>query len=168
MADMTTIASAVSSLKAAGDIAKTLLELRDTAAFKEKAIELQAAILAAQTSALAAHSDQFGLLDRIRGLEKQVADFEGWAKEQQRYLLKDFGGETFAYVLREDQRGDEPMHRLCAACFTDGRKSILQFRFHNAMGQDVYNCPRCQKEIGLGYPREPAALGPIDDGDSWR
>ena len=73
MVDMGTIASAVASLKAASDIAKTLVGIHDAQAVQAKVIELQGEILAAQTNALAAHSDQFTLLEGNRSPTDEVS-----------------------------------------------------------------------------------------------
>lgn len=43
-----------------------------------------------------------------------------------RYALRKTEGGDIVYVLREDQRGDEPDHFACPRCFEDGVRSILQ------------------------------------------
>jgi hypothetical protein len=80
MPDMSLIAGTVSSLKLAHDMAKALVTIRDATMLNEKVIELQRVILAAQSDALAAQSDQFSLLDRIRDLEKEIADLKAWLR----------------------------------------------------------------------------------------
>ena len=50
MADVTAIASALTGLKTAGDIAKSFLDLKDVAKIQGKTIELQSVILAAQSA----------------------------------------------------------------------------------------------------------------------
>jgi hypothetical protein len=87
--DMTAIAGLVSSLKAATDISKAMIGLRDTALIQGKVIELQGIILSARQSALSAQSDQFTLLERVRDLEKKLADLGAWGAEKTRYELKE-------------------------------------------------------------------------------
>jgi hypothetical protein len=84
---MAAFASAFASLKAAGDIAKALVNLRDTTAFQTQLIELQGQILSAQSSALTAQTDQSVLLDRKRDLEEEVARLKVWEVEKERYQL---------------------------------------------------------------------------------
>jgi hypothetical protein len=152
MVDMGTIASAVGSLNAAAQIAKGLLSLHDMQAVQSKVIELQGVILAAQSSALAAQSDQFTLLERVRELETKMAQLEAWETEKKRYALKDFGGNTFAYELKHEEARGEPMHRICPKCYAKGHKSILQSHGKNAVEQDLYQCTECKTEYGFGPP----------------
>ena len=84
MVDMAMISGAMSALKAAGDTAKLMIASHDAGVIREKAIELQAQIFTAQNNALAAQSDQFALLERVRELEKQVADLKAWDSEKAR------------------------------------------------------------------------------------
>src|SRR3954470_12761414 len=129
MVDMTMITGGLASLKAAKDIAEGLVNLRDTAKFQGAVVELQGKILAA-------HADQFALLERVRELEAKMAQLEAWEAEKKRYKLTDYGSSTFAYELKAEAAEGEPMHRLCAACYQQGHKSILQFEHRNSVGQE--------------------------------
>jgi hypothetical protein len=146
---MGTIASAIGSIKAAGDIAKAITGLRDAQTIQAKVIELQQVILSAQTSALAAQSDQFTLLQQIRELEAKMAKLEAWEAEKKRYQLRDFGGRTFAYELKPQEANGEPIHRICANCYQKGHKSILQFSARSS-GQDYYDCHECKTRPAFG------------------
>jgi hypothetical protein len=109
MVEMSMITSGLASLKAAKDIAEGLVNLRDTAKFQGAVVELQGKILAA-------HADQFALLERVRELETKVAEFEAWETEKKRYKLTDYGGGTFAYELKPEAAEGEPLHRVCPSC----------------------------------------------------
>jgi hypothetical protein len=155
MVDMTMISGAVSALKAAGDAAKIMIASHDISVMREKAIELQTQILAAQQSALAAQSDQFTLLDRVRELEKQITELEAWDAEKQRYELKEIWSGATAYSLKEDTGGTEPPHWICAACYQSGKRQILQptkilDRLRN------WTCPACKSSIPVRYDISPA------------
>jgi uncharacterized protein YlxW (UPF0749 family) len=73
-----------SALKSALDIAKGLKDIADATARNAAVIELQEQILSAQAA-------QFTLLERISGLEKEVASLKTWEADKQRYELKDLG-----------------------------------------------------------------------------
>jgi len=133
----------LSAVKTAFDIAKGLKEINDTATRNAAVIELQEHILTAQQA-------QAALVDCIRDLEKEVAGFEAWKAEKQRYKLVDYGGGTFAYELKPEAADGEPGHRICAACYQKGHKSILQFDFRTQNSQDRYECPGCQATFDLG------------------
>jgi hypothetical protein len=153
--DIGSLSAAVSSLKAAGDIAKAMLTLRDATLLQNKVIELNAAILAAQHSALAAQSVQSGMLERIRDLENQVEELQAWEHEKRRYQLTDHGGGTFSYVLKTGMEEGDPPHRICAHCYGERRKSILQFFQRNRSQQEEYDCPACGKRFSFGLSVAP-------------
>ncbi len=116
MPDMSAIATALSSFKAAKDIAESMIGLRDAAAFQSKLIEFQSKIIDANNASFAAQDERASLLERIRDLEKQVADFKAWEAEKQKYELKEVWPGATTYVLKEDAKGAEPIHWLCANC----------------------------------------------------
>jgi hypothetical protein len=162
MVDLIAIKSAVDGLKAARDIAKTAIGLRDAAMLQSKVIEMNDAIMAAQSSALDAQSEQFALIERISELEKEVARFETWETEKQRYELKAVDRGSFAYVPKPGMQGSEPPHWLCANCYSNGHKSFLQFkgRIQTPGGgrsdQDRYDCGFCKSELLVGYTKSPS------------
>jgi polyhydroxyalkanoate synthesis regulator phasin len=152
MVDMTMISGTMSALKAAGEITKLIIASRDANVVREKVIELQAQIFAAQQNALMAQSDQFTLLQRVSELEKQIADLEAWNTEKQRYELKRLRSGGLVYSLKADASGSEPPHEICAACYQRGKKSILQKVPPNtartALGMpSTSRCPECKSEI---------------------
>jgi hypothetical protein len=122
------------------------------------AIDLQQRILEAQEL-------QSGLARRVAELEATVAAYEKWDTEEERYQLKDYGGNTFAYELKADAVNGEPIHRLCPTCFSQRRKSILQFAFRTMSKQDKYNCPACKTDFEFGF-REVIRQSPRG-GSGW-
>jgi hypothetical protein len=147
MVDMSAIAGAVVSLKSAGEIAKSLLTLRDGSMLQGKVIELQAEILSAQEGTLAAQSAQFALLERIRELEAEVAKVKAWDAEKQRYQLADVGLGSLAYVLKPEAQGTEPAHAICANCYQHQNKSILQKDLER--GFEVVQCHTCKARLRI-------------------
>ena len=142
-------AAVFTSLKTTSDIAKALMSLRDTALIQSKVIELQGEILSAQAGTLAAQESQSTLLQRVRDLEKEVADLKAWDAEKQKYQLTDLGRGAFAYTLKEQASSPEPQHSICPNCYQDSRKSILQ-RVTLPIGQvQVLRCLGCEAEINL-------------------
>jgi hypothetical protein len=138
----------ISAIKSAFDIAKGLKDIDDAARRNAAIIELQEKILTAQQA-------QSELIEKIRELEHKVAVFENWETEKQRYALTDFGGGTFALVLKPDKANGEPVHRLCPTCYEKGQKSILQFEFVSSLsGREKWKCHACNSEFEFG-PRQP-------------
>jgi len=134
-------------LKTAFDIAKGLKDINDTARRNAAVIELQEKILSAQAS-------QSDLVQYVRSLEEEVASFETWDTEKQRYELKEFGPGAFAYALKADASGTEPAHQICPTCYENRRKSILQIvpgnNARTTLGiRPVHRCPVCKTEVAI-------------------
>ncbi|APG11403.1 hypothetical protein BKD09_24010 [Bradyrhizobium japonicum] len=162
MPDISAIASAVSAFKAAKDIGESMIGLRDAAAFQSKLMEFQSKILDANNAAFAAQEERSTLLERIRELEKQLASFEKWEVEKENYQLTAIYADTLAYARKPDAAGAVPPHYICANCYEDGKKRILQ----RADAAHVM-CPDCK--IRLRFDSEEARqfnrpLRPRSDG----
>jgi rubrerythrin len=90
-------------------------------------------------------------LERIRKLEREVADFKAWESERQRYDLKDLGDGAFAQMLKPGMRGTEPPHWVCTNCYEHGHKATLQNVMVKGRGQ-VWRCPSCKNTIDPVQP----------------
>jgi formate dehydrogenase maturation protein FdhE len=153
MIDIGSIQAAIGSLKTAGDIAKGLMDLKTTTEIQSKVIELQREILSAQSSAISAQDAQSALLQEKRALEAKMAEMEAWEDEAKRYELTSYGGQTFAYALKEGMEKGEPFHSICPTCYQKRTKSILQLHGTDAFGRKKMYCPVCQKMYPLGTPQ---------------
>ena len=150
----TEIIAGLGIFKSMLDTAKGLKDLNDAATRNAAVIELQEHILTAQ-------AQQTALTEHISELEKKVARFEAWEAEKQRYELKDYGGGTFAYALKEAETKGEPSHRICAACYQKGHKSILHNKGGSYSGREKYFCPECNKDFMFGN-YQPTTIGRTD------
>jgi len=136
----------IGALKTAFDIAKGLKDIDDASRRNAAVIELQEKILSAQQS-------QSALVERVHDLEKEVAGFEKWEAEKQRYKLTDFGSNSFAYALKPEAANGEPPHRICPNCFEKRQKAILQFRFVSANRRERWKCTGCDTDFEFGHPQ---------------
>ena len=161
MSEFQAVAATLASLNTAGNIVKAFLDVRGAIQEQGKIFELQRVILAAHQSALSAQEPQSALLQRIRDLEKQIADFETWEREKPRYQMMDVNpsrGSVIVYALKEEAKGTEPIHLLCAKCFQHRIKSPLQSSPKTDRGQRVHFCPECKTEYAYG-PQD--RVGPV-------
>jgi hypothetical protein len=150
------IQGAVVSLKAAADIAVALGNIKTMSEVQAKAIELQQIILSAQSGALAAQSEQFTLLQKIRELKEEVANAKAWDEQKQRYALVSPWQGAVTYALKRERSNAEPPHWICATCYEKGRRSILNDamkyapagRGRSSVGLD---CPVCSAHIGSAW-----------------
>jgi hypothetical protein len=127
MVGMGEIAALAGSLKTAGDMAKAMVGLRDAQVFQSKAIELQGAILGAQSDAMAAMTAHSDLIEKVRTLEAEVARFETWERDKQRYELKEHGDNRVkAYALKDGVEPSEVPHSVCPDCYQQRKISIVQ------------------------------------------
>jgi hypothetical protein len=137
----------LSIFKTLYDSAKALKDINDASVRNTAVIELQEKILAAREA-------QSTLLERIGDLEKQVASFETWETEKQRYELKALSHGAFAYALKPSMQGSEPPHQICANCYQHHKISILQKTPENTVRIELgipttYKCPECKSEIAI-------------------
>jgi hypothetical protein len=123
------------------DMAKGLKDINDATIRNGAVIELQEKILTAR-------AEQMTLLERVSDLEKEVAKFKTWDADKKNYELKDVGMGSLAYVLKESMRGSETPHKICAACYDHGKRSILQ-PWNKGMDLNL-KCPECKTEIRIG------------------
>jgi hypothetical protein len=153
---MASIQAAVGSLKTATDIVSTFAKLKAAAEVQDKVIELQGVILAAHSSTLNAQHEQFAMLERVRTLEAQVAKFETWEAEKQRYELTELPPGVFVYSLKPAMANGEQLHHLCEHCFQESKKSVLH-KTEPVNGRYHLKCSRCGTDHLVGRYVAPAA-----------
>jgi len=144
--DVAAIQGAMGSLKLAFDITKKFLEMKSIAEVQGLVIDLRREIISAQESALAAQSDHAAMAEKIRTLKEEIVRMETWAEQKQKYALVQIAAGAIAFALKEECKGAEPPHWICANCYEDGRKSILNQRLPRNCPINYY-CPRCKNEV---------------------
>ena len=143
--------ASLGAFKTMFDMARALKDINDGAIRNGAVIELQEQILGAQVA-------QAALLERVSHLEAELARFETWDTEKQRYELKEPSSGAFVYSLKS---GDtEQPHWICANCYQQGKKSILQSFFTQAMPgrhEHIWNCPACSTKIDVSFGKAPGS-----------
>ena len=109
----------LSALKTAFDIAKGLKDIDNATNRNAAVIELQEKILSAQ-------SEQAALIEAVGALKGRVAELEAWDADKKRYKLTEVGRGMTTYTLKEGMENGELAHHLCANCYQEGHKSIMQ------------------------------------------
>jgi hypothetical protein len=141
------IASALTALKAAKDIAQAMMGLRGGQAFQAKLIEFQSKLIDANSSALAAQEERTALLQTISSLEAEVARLKAWDAEKNRYELKKLERGGFAYLLKPAEANGTPVHAICPNCYERGVKSHLQPNGELQVHNHSWNCPSCPTKV---------------------
>ena len=147
--DMSAIGAALTSLNTMKNIAQAMLGLHDVQALQAKVIDFNNAIIDAQTKIFLVNEERTALLQKISALEKEVADLEAWETTKNRYEMKNTSGGGFAWFLKKDAQGSEPPHEICAKCYEEKKRNILQPKQPSAaagMLPELY-CPACKTRI---------------------
>lgn len=110
----------ISAFKTMFDMAKALKDINDAAIRNSAVVELQEKILTAQAA-------QAQLIERIRELEEDVASFDKWDTEKERYhLIHAYRGGSVVYALKPEAAKGEALRWICASCYQQRKKGILQ------------------------------------------
>ena len=135
------IVTAASAFSQAHQIIKVLLDLKVDSETLGKITALQSVLAEAQTSQLALLEQNSSLLKIKTELEKEITRLETWANESKRYQLHEIQSGVVAYALKESHANGEPPHWLCANCYNNEQKSVLN---RGKVGgiDHTYTCPR--------------------------
>ena len=148
--DGTSIAIAASSIKAAFELCKSLLDLKGSVDIKPAVLEFQQKRGEAQASLNATLIEQLALIQSKKVLEEEIARMKAWDTEKQRYKLAEPWRGCVAYALKESMANGEPAHLICTNCYQDGRKSILNPV--EKTPKHIYGCPNCPCRLNTNIP----------------
>lgn len=159
------LSAAVSSIKATSDIVKGIGSAVSEVKLNEIKLDLQRALLEAREALSDAQAVEAATAARIRELEQEIVRLKDWSVERQRYQLCDVGRGGFAYLLRTGMENGEPAHWLCATCFNQGRKSLMQSKGNGVgnrsaaeRGLDVtFACDTCKGSFQAPWNVNPAS-----------
>ena len=112
-----------------------------------KLLEMQEIIVDTQSRTIAAQQAYFALAENERRLSEEISKSEDWNQEKDRYELRKVGHLAFAYRLREEYvKNSEPLHHICANCYHNQEKAILQYDGEQIL-KSILKCPRCEAEV---------------------
>lgn len=144
--DIGSFVAAFQGLQSAKDIASGLISLKTAAEVSAKAVELNGIVADVQGKLFEAQAEQSTLLRQVDLLEKEVVKLKDWQHERQRYELHKLPAGGLAYRVKPAMQGSEPEHYLCANCYQDGVKSILQPAGFDSSTK-ILKCQRCNSVI---------------------
>jgi hypothetical protein len=143
---MTDFLKAIGFVRDISNTAKSFVNAREEFKINEVAIQLQGIALDLQSEMMVIQADYQNILRSCEDLKKQLEQYENWEKEKARYELIHSGNATFVYALKSEHHASEQIHWLCANCYNQNEKTILQ------RGPDGLRmrCPKCKMEIHPG------------------
>jgi hypothetical protein len=120
------IVAAVQSTKSLAELIKAAHSLSNYSELLTAVTTVQMKLTDAIASELASQEKQAALAERVRELEKQIAEIEDWKSQMQRYALFQFPTGALAHALKPGLENGEPVHYLCTSCVDKKQKSTLQ------------------------------------------
>ena len=120
------IVAAIKGTKTAIDLVKATNGLSNYSELLGAVTAVQMKLTDAVSAALASQEKQAALAERVRELEKQVAEVEDWRNQISRYSLFQFPAGALAYALKTGLEDGQPMHYLCTSCVDKKQISTLQ------------------------------------------
>jgi len=139
-------ATLFTSVKTAYDIAKGISSLNTTVERNEAVSKVLEILLSVQSDALLMKEKHSLLLSEIDNLKKEISEFEKWSEIERQYELKEIAAGVYVYSYKKTDKTTEPSHWICAKCYSERKKSILQ-RKNKSTDGTMYICHTCNSEI---------------------
>lgn len=120
------IVAAIQGTKTAIDLVKATNGLSNYSELLGAVTAVQMKLTDAVSAALASQEKQASLAERVRELEKQLAEVDDWRNQISRYSLFKFPTGALAHALKAGMEDGQPMHYLCTSCVDKKKISTLQ------------------------------------------
>lgn len=148
------VAAVIASINGVREIASRLKESAEKSKLLAAIQQTQGQLIDLQSVIMNTKQELATTQDRARAAEQKCVDLEKWGVEAEQYELNEVAPGVFAYTSKPSMEGSDPPHHLCANCFIDHRKSILQLE-SSRMYIPALVCPRCQFRIRLPQGMRP-------------
>lgn len=142
------INAAIQSVLALSRMVQVGYEVRNANEINAAVAETFSKLTTAWSAALEAQEKQATLAKRVGELEKEIAELKNWDREAERYELCSIIMGFSTYRLKPGVEQGEPTHYLCAHCYSERKKSILQFSIPAGYSCHA-ECPRCMNKFML-------------------
>jgi hypothetical protein len=139
-------ATLFTSIKFAYDFAKGINSLNSTVERNEAIAKTVEILRAVQDDALTMRERYSLLLTEKDNLIKKISEFEKWSEIERQYELKEIAPGVFVYAYQKTDKAIEPAHWICAKCYNERKKSILQRSKKDGHGTH-YKCHTCGSTI---------------------
>ena len=136
----------VTGIKTAIDLATAIKDVTDDIDLKTKTSELYNSIISLQNGVMSMQAENHSLLQENQSLHQKLMEVETWEKEKSKYKLQEISPQVFVYASKATSDSTEPLHWVCAKCYNQGVKSILQLK-NKAYSGHYYTCHNCNSDI---------------------
>ena len=154
--EIATVATFLGALKNLKDLTASLSDTVPQQV-RDQVLDLADRFSDVQVGLLESHQREAELVDRCRALKEELDRAKDWETQRARYLLKTLNSGAAVYVQKPDVEVPEDPHWLCANCFENREKSIVQpQRGILQQGQQEWKCPRCRATFGVPWGAAPS------------
>ena len=144
--DISVFNTVSAGIKKAYETAKALLDLKIETETMARINDLTIQLGDLSGKFIEAQQAHMACQERTMQLEKEVARMNAFEADKNRYAMQKVGENSYAYALKPEAAGEEPPHYICASCYADSYKSILQLSGRN-YGTDALTCHRCKSSV---------------------
>ena len=144
------------SVQALGTLLKAANGLANYNEIVAKVSDVNSKLMGANAVALAAQEKQSSLATKVQELEGEVAKLKDWSVEAERYEVKEVATGVFAYLGKGQAVKLQSAQKLCANCFNQGTKSLLQQQHVEVGRQLSLVCHRCKANVVFRHYAEQA------------
>lgn len=157
---ITEITTALQSVKAAITIIKGISSLKSNIEVKEKSVELLDIIISIKSDMISLQSMYDELLQSKKDLEQKLLNINIWEETKVSYKLKKVADGVTVYVPKDLKENDDDFHWICANCFNEKKKSIIQLTNDDGYTK-FYSCPKCGMHFNISYKRKGITIAAI-------
>ncbi|RHW21893.1 hypothetical protein [Pseudomonas jilinensis] len=163
---MDAISGALTAVSSLMTLSKDISNAKTDHEIAVKTTELNERLGGALQQLIAAQTDYLALLSEKDKLKTELVKLKDWAHEQERYQLHQTEAGGLLYRVKPAMQGSEPEHSLCAQCYQQGIKSILQPSADIGRFK-MLKCHACDSDIQLqAYPSAMAMSS--GEGNKWK
>ena len=153
---LTELMLASQSVQALGTLLKAANGLSNYNEIVAKVSEVNTKLMGANAVALVAQEKQAALAGKVQELEQELAKLKDWRAEAQNFEVQEVASGVFAYLAKSEVQGFRSAQKLCANCFNQGAKSLLQLQHIEVGRQLSLVCHRCKSIVIFSHYIERA------------
>ncbi|CDM42398.1 hypothetical protein [Ectopseudomonas oleovorans] len=149
---MDAISGALTAVSSLMTLSKDISNAKTDHEIAVKTGELNERLGGALQQLITAQTGYLALLNEKGELEAELLKIKDWAHEKQRYQLHKTEAGGLLYRIKPEMQGAEPEHEICANCYENGIKSLLQSA-PDANWHLMLACHRCNSLVKVKrYP----------------
>lgn len=144
------------SVQALGGLLKAANGLANYNEIVAKVSEVNSKLMQANAVSLASQEKQASLVSQVHELEGCIKALKAWKAEAEKYEIKEAATGVFVFLEKGYAGKLQSAQKLCANCFNQGSKSLLQQQHVEVGRQLSLVCHKCKANVVFRHYLEPA------------